>query len=49
MKCWKAIILLFGGMLCACSLEKQGVNFYDYNVIAHACGGKLMDIHIRIH
>lgn len=39
MKCWKAIILLFGGMLCACGSEKQGVNFYDYNVIAHACGG----------
>lgn len=39
MKCWKVIILLFGGMLCACSSEKQGVNFYDYNVIAHACGG----------
>lgn len=44
MKCWKAIILLFGGMLCACSSEKQGVNFYDYNVIAHAGGG--IDGHI---
>ena len=39
MKCYKAIILLFGALLCACGSEKQGVNFYDYNVIAHACGG----------
>ena len=38
MKYWKAIILLFGGALCGCSLKKQDVNFYDYNVIAHACG-----------
>lgn len=45
MKYWKAIILLFGaGVLCSCSPAKQDVNFYDYNVIAHAGGG--IDGHI---
>lgn len=39
MKYWKAIVFLFGAGLCACSLSTKNVNFYDYNVIAHACGG----------
>lgn len=38
MKYWKAIVFLFGSGLCACSLSMKKCQFYDYNVIAHACG-----------